>query len=428
MINNDQPIQPNVSSEFYRPIESALDRAVNKRDCKSYSDAMFLRAGVGRVIDAAKSGRAWVQHILMLGVITVSVRNFFIALSSKRRLKLLIEIDQDVRDQINQGLKEIGDPFDEIPELMGFEVYASDGHSHGASAHEKDIFGKKRAVNHIFSLNLRSNAMSHLALTEPAKGKKKEHEITAIKRQGGPALRFGAPKGTKVIHAYDPAIADYKEWAKWKQGSGVYIITSEKSNSAFMVLGIHEWDKLDKRNAGVTSDELVSTSRGVSIRRIRYTDPVHATDYSFITTEMTLPPGIIAFIYKMRWNIEKVFDEFKNTFYQQKAWGKSSTTKCQQALFMVLTHNLLVLLENRLEIVEGIVDDKVRKKHARYIAAGINQAHSGFRVPNELVSKFSRVTKRSLQFIRWLQLGLIINPPWRIAVEQLRPLMQEYLI
>ncbi len=143
---------------------------------------------------------------------------------------------------------------------------------------------------------------------------------------------------------------------------------------------------------------------------------------------MTLPPGVIAFIYKIRWNIEKVFDEFKNTFYQQKAWGKSSTTKCQQALFMVLTHNLLVLLENRLEIVEGIVDDKVRKKHARYIAAGVNQAHSGSRVPNELVSKFSRVTKRGLQFIRWLQLGLIIDPPWRIAVDQLRPLMPEYLI
>jgi hypothetical protein len=130
----------------------------------------------------------------------------------------------------------------------------------------------------------------------------------------------------------------------------------------------------------------------------------------------------------IRWNIEKVFDELKNTFYQQKAWGKSPTAKCQQALFMVLTHNLLVLLEHCLEVEEGIVDEKVRRKHARHIASGSAKAHSEFRAPNELVQKFSRVTKRSLQFIRWLQLGLTINPPWHVAVDQLRPLMQEYLI
>ena len=95
---------------------------------------------------------------------------------------------------------------------------------------------------------------------------------------------------------------------------------------------------------------------------------------------------------------------------------------------MVLAHNLLVLLEHCLDVEEGIVDEKVRKKHARHIAAGIAQAHSEFRLPNELVVKFSRITKRSLQFVRWLQLGLIANPPWQVAVEQLRPLMLKYLI
>ncbi len=425
MTNKDRP---DLRSQFYRPLETALERASSKRDCISYSDSMFLCAGVGRVIDAAKSGRAWVQHILMLGTITVSVRNFFSALNSKRRLYLLTEIDQDVREQVNQIRQKHGDPFDDIPELIGFELYASDGHSHGASAHEDKIFEKKRAVNHIFSLNLCSHALSHFALTEPAKDKKKEHEMAAIKRQGGPALRYGAPKGTKVIHAYDPAIVDYREWYKWKQGSGVYIITREKSNSAFTILSTRQWDKADKRNAGITSDEIVETTSGVTIRRIGYTDPVSGTAYSFITTEMTLPPGIIAFIYKIRWNIEKVFDELKNTFCQQKAWGKSSTIKCQQAIFMALSHNLLVLLEHCLEVEEGVVDEKVRKKHARHIASGSAQARSESRLPNELVQKFSRVTKRSLQFIRWLQLGLITNPPWDVAVEQLRPFMIKYLI
>ena len=425
---NDQANQSDLNSTFYQPLEAALEGAINKRDCTRYSDSMFLRAGVGRVVEAAKSGRAWVQHILMLGTIIVSVRNFFLALNSKRRLSLLVEVDQSIREQVDLLLEKHGDPFGDIPELAGFELYASDGHSHGASAHEEKIEGKKRPVNHIFCLSLRSRAMTHFVLTQPAKGKKKEHEIAAIKHQGGPALRLGAPKGIKVIHAYDPAIVDYREWLKWKQGSGVYIITNEKSNSAFVTVCIHQWDKTDRRNAGVISDELVETSTGVSIRRIGYIDPATGTHYSFLTTEMTLPPGIIAFIYKLRWNIEKVYDEFKNTFNQKKAWGKSTTIKCQQALFMVLTHNLLVLLEHRLEIQEGVVDDKVRKKHARYIASGMEQARTESRQPNELVVKYSRITKRSFQFIRWLQLTLITNPPWVEAVDKLRPYMQRYLI
>ncbi len=428
MINNDKECQSTLHNQFYKPLEKALGCAINTRDCTDYLDSMYLCAGVGRVIEAAKSGRAWVQHIQMLGTITVSVRNFFSALNSKRRLRLLIEVDQDVRAQVNQRLKGHGDAFDDIPELSGFELYATDGHSHGASEHEEKILGKKRAVNHIYSLNLRSHAMSHLALTEPAKGKKKEHEIAAIKRLGGWALRVGAPKGTKVIHAYDPAIIDYREWYKWKRGNGVYIITVEKSNSAFMALGINEWDTTDKRNAGVISDELVGTSNGVSIRRIGYVDPVAGTRYSFLTTEMTLPPGVIAFIYKIRWNIEKVYDEFKNTFSQQQAWGKSSTSKSQQALFITLAHNLLVLLEHRLEVDEGIVDEKVRRKHAKCIAAGIEQARTENRTPNILVEKLSRVTQRSQQFIRWLRLGLTINPSWEYSVDQLRPLMQKYLL
>jgi hypothetical protein len=120
MTNKDRS---DLRSQFYRPLENALERASSKRDCISYSDSMFLRAGVGRVIDAAKSGRAWVQHILMLGTIKVSIRNFFSALNSKRRLRLLTEIDHDVREQVNQLRQKHGDPFDEIPELTGFELY-----------------------------------------------------------------------------------------------------------------------------------------------------------------------------------------------------------------------------------------------------------------------------------------------------------------
>ena len=35
-------------------------------------------------------------------------------------------------------------------------------------------------------------------------------------------------------------------------------------------IGDNAWDRTDPRNAGVLADELVATSQGVSVRRVRY--------------------------------------------------------------------------------------------------------------------------------------------------------------
>ena len=419
--------QETLRNQFFAPLEVALSRAENTRTCNNYSDQTYVHSGVGRVIEASKSGREWIQFFCTVACVYISVANFFAALRSKRRLRLLEEVDADVRQQADQQICEHGDPFFNYPELKPFEVYASDGHSHGASAHEEEIYGKKRAVNHIFSLNLRTHTLAHLTVTQPVEGKKKEHEIKAIKRIGGHSLRLDAPKGTKVIHVYDPAIIDYREWHKWKQGHGVYIITREKSNSKLLTLDLRSWDKNDPRNAGVISDELVRSSNGHSMRRVRYTDPVSGQSYSFLTTEMTLPPGLIAFIYKLRWDIEKVFDEVENKLAQKKAWGKQNTTKTQQALFITLAHNLLLMLEKKLEVKEGITDEKVRRKQAKRLAMDIQKARRAGRIPNCLVENVTRATQRSLQFIRWLRTGLTLNTSWEKAVEQVRPLMLHYL-
>ena len=389
---------------FFSPLDLALSRARYTRACAQYPDHMYLNSGVGRVIEGAKTGRDWVQLFRTLVCAALSVATFFASLRSKRRLRLLEEVDQDVRQQADQLIRENGDPFAKHLELQGFEIYASDGHSHGASAHEDKRYGKKRAVNHIFSLNLRTHSLAHLTVTQPAEGMKKEHEIKALKRIGGRALRFTAAQGIKVIHVYDPAVVDYDQWYKWKQGNGVYIISLEKLNSALLTVGQRDWDRHDPRNAGVVADELIAAPNGTSMRRVRYDDPVTGKAYSFLTTEMTLPPGLIAFLYKLRWDVEKVFDEAKNKLEQQQAWGKSDTAKTQQALFIALSHNLMLMLEKKLEIEEGIVDEKVRRKQAHRLAADSRTARQAGRTPNSLVANLHRATQRSLQFIRWLRI------------------------
>jgi len=412
---------------FWSPLELALSRAEHSRECTDYSDNIYLHSGVGRVLQASDSGREWVQFFNACHDQSVSVSNFFAALKSDRRLTLLQEIDLDIRQQANELAGSHRDPFAGHPELDSFEIYASDGHSHGASAHEERRGDKKWAVTHVFSLNLRTHAMGQLTLTQPVEGKKKEHEIKAIKRSGGRDLRLGAPPKTKVIHVYDPAIVDYTAWNRWKQAFGVYIVTREKSNSSLTVLELLDWDRNDLRNAGVLSDERVKPDNSVAMRRVRYCDPATGEEYSFLTNAMTLPPGLIVFLYRKRWDVEKVFDEFKNKLGQKQAWAKSNTAKIQQALFMVINHNLMEMLEHILETEEGITDEKVQRKQAKRQAMVIKKVQAAGRKINPMLLKFQKATQRSLQFIRWLRTELTRNSSWQYAVEKLRPLMLEYL-
>lgn len=417
-----------VAELMMRPALAALENSKYKHDCPSYSDKDHLWVGVERVIQNKKSGRAWVLHCRLTRGIKILVRTFFKALESKRRMRMVKDVARQVKRVVDRRrCAGVHDPLAAHPELDKFAIYASDGHSHSAASHEKAIGGKIRAANHIYALNLRSHSMEHIALTEPAKGKKKEHELCALKRIGADALRMGEEPGTKVIHAYDPAIIDYGQWCRWKQGYGLYIVTLEKSNSALGKTKDRPFDVLDPRNTGVLSDERVCSSKGYALRRIRYRDPENGKTHTFITSEFTLPPGLIAFIYKLRWDVEKTFDQVKNIFGEKKAWGITAECKVQQAGFITLAHNLTLMLEGEIEEREGIRDEKVIKRKAKRIEKQARQTKKAGRIFNPLVSSVHRVTKRSAQFIGWLQACLEHKTCWREAMEQLRPIMEEYL-
>ncbi len=269
--------------------------------------------------------------------------------------------------------------------------------------------------------------MSHLELCSPDIGKKKEHEIKTLQRAPAHALRMGEPKRTKVIHCYDPAIIDYRLWGNWKQSKGVYIITVEKSNSA---LGFHskkQWDASDRRNNGVLFDEMVISSSGCKLRRVTYCDPVTGKHYHFLTTETTLPPGIIAFLYKIRWDIEKFFDQSKNKFGEKRGWAKSEASKKQQALFIAMAHNLCIIFERLIEKEEGIVDRKSAQKREARREEEKQKARSYGNPFNAMVESCRRITQRSFQFIRWLRSSLRSAALWRPAIDYLRPLMVKYI-
>ena len=108
--------------------------------------------------------------------------------------------------------------------------------------------------------------------------------MRALKALAISELRMGAPKGTKVLYAWDRAGIDFLQWHKWKQ-SGVYFISLEKANMTLdEVAAPRPWDRQDKRNAGVVADELCGTSAGVLVRRVRWIEPESGEEFAFITT------------------------------------------------------------------------------------------------------------------------------------------------
>lgn len=416
-----------VDEVFLAPLREAIDLA-DTRECPGYSDGDHIMSGTFRTLEKIESGREWVQRAKPdFAIETSTVSRFFKAANSPRRTATVEQVASRLARMADLSLGPGEDMLAAHSELGGFLAYSTDGHSIKASAHESEIQGKVRAPSHIYSLDLRTHSLHHVALCEPQSGKKKEHEMATLKRVDANAMRMGAPKGKKVIHSYDPAIVDYKQWQSWKHTKGVYIITMQKANSAFVVREDRDWERPDSRNAGVLADQTVGCNAGYAMRRVIYEDPVTQTVYNFVTTEMTLPPGLIAFLYKLRWDIEKVFDQNKNALGEDKAWTNSEVGKRQQACFICMAQSLFLIFERKIARDEGITDEKSLSKRRKRLAKDVAKARANGRTLSSLVSSCFRITKRSLQFLRWLRCCLRSKSLWSESVEDLRALMMKYI-
>ena len=413
-----------VRCRFFHPVEEALRDLSSTRSCPKFSDEEFIASGIGRVVADVRSGRDWVQQLRMWMDSRLTVANFFNSLGSQRRLSLVADVARHVRLQIDRHLPLALDPLAQHSELNGYAVYGSDGHYEALSAHAPKGEEASKAVGAFYSISLRSHSFSLLDIARPVR--KYEHDIVALKRIGSTALRMSEATGTKVIHVYDPAVIDYAQWMRWK-AKGVYIISREKENSAVDTLGNIPWDHEDPRNIGVLTNTFVGTFSGVLLRRITYRDPATGKTFAYLTTDMNLPPGLVAFLYKLRWDIEKVFDEKKNKLQEKRAWACSDVSRSLQAQFVCLAHNLMLLLERCLESENGITDIKVQDKRSRRTEESEAKMSERGEIPNPLVQQCTRMTQRSLQFIRWLRRCLLAPTSYVAEIDLLRPFMEAYI-
>jgi hypothetical protein len=381
-----------LNDTFFAPLNGLAAGSRYARQCPELTDDAFIRLGVARAMSDPRTGRGFLQQIGALFPYCPETGHFFETLKSQRRLALIKDVDLHLASLIEE--------LTALPEAVAdYAIYAGDGHWHGAAAHDPKIDERRWAVGHLYALNLRTHAMHHLALAEG----KKEHDMSVIKRLGSSTLRMGEAPGKKVLWVWDRAGLDFLLWQHWKNTAGIYFLSRTKENLVFEPFASRLYDRSDPINHGVMSDETVIAAHGVRVRLVRYRDPVSDEIYEFVTTVFDLPPGLIAWLYKKRWEIEKVFDQFKNKLEEAKAWASSPTAKQIQAHLLCITHNLLLQFERKIERENQIRNEaglRLQKNRLEKQKAATSKKN---RILGSLITSVIRPLQRSVKLIRWFR-------------------------
>lgn len=414
---------------FFAPLLQALQTPGITRGCSAVDDASFALLAIMRVLENSKTGRDFIQVHGMPNAPGLTRSNYFDGLASPRRLKMFIALERELQRQQLHSLRAQDDRLACFSELNNMEIWAGDGHHIAHATHDpRNAKDSYRPVNALYKLDLRTSWMRFIDLARPtARGN--EHEIITLRRQDKQELRCGAAKGRSTLMVYDTAVIDFQYAYNLKQSKSIYILTSWKNNLAPLTAISQEIDRANPANALIISDEILYFNNTPGTwRKITATCPDSEETYITLTNQMTLSPGSLNQCRRLRWNIEKAFDQQEQKLDERKAWTASETGKRIQAIAMSIAHNLLRLIEAKLKTEEGIQDQKVINAYHKDLAKRIEKARSAGRsLPIKLYQALYRPTEVSLQFIRWLRVGLMRPTCYRHAIDQLRPLMQAYI-
>ena len=156
------------------------------------------------------------------------------------------------------------------------------------------------------------------------------------------------------------------------------------------------------------------------MRLIHYADPETGSCYQFLTTDMELAPGLIAWLYLLRWRIEKLFDTAKNKFQETKAWAAGRIARQVQAHFLALTHNLLVLFRGLLQNEFGLREEKPVRKREDGLRRRGERASEKNRVIHPLHFQMTKIVQLTVQFIRTLRNQILAKASLREALPWIR--------
>lgn len=405
-----------VRTQFLQPLRAVFDQATTIRQCPAQSDWDWLTKGVDRVLSNARSGRDFLQSFQLFWSREVQVGPYFETLASPRRLSMVADRSALLRRRVDARRRS---PLSQFESLASFDRYAGDGHYLEHATHDPGIGETRWPTGHFFALNLKSQSLFPLVLADLAQ-RKKEHDLRALKRQSVAMLRQDAGKGRKVRWVWDKAGVDFPFWQE-RKASGIYFLSLRKERMCLEVEKERDIDATQPINQGVTGDRMVTDRRGIGIRESTFCNPCDGAGYAYLTSELTLEPGLLALLYKTRWENEKVFDETKTKLAEKKSWATTTTAKEMQAQFVAVVHNLLLLLQDwqQQQGVENTAEIQRRQKRLTQQERALQKTGQTLPLVYRILQRF---TQAPFKLIRWLRVHWHRSTSLTQALLQLRSL------
>ena len=315
-----------------------------KRDCEKLGDIDFIYTIIMRALLPVSSGLAFVQHCQQNFDDTLTRANFFLASSSPRRLRMLDKVMPIIFRNLRRIMCRLKiDHIKEIDTLAAYDCVAFDGHCIESASHTKLEDGVKNKVNSCFIMGMDFRTGLVMPVQVVSTGTKKKHEVPSLVEaceddQMRWELRYNQ------ISIYDRAVSSL-EFIFQEYQKSHFILTREKKNVQWDKVEPLSWDREDAINRNVIQDSHCYKLIDGELRRFRvveYFDPIKKKSYRYLTClPSNVPPGVIAELYRRRWQIEKTYDNSKNSLFEQKAWGTSFEAHKVQMYAIVSTLNFI---------------------------------------------------------------------------------------
>lgn len=164
------------------------------------------------------------------------------------------------------------------------------------------------------------------------------------------------PLEVGAYYIMDRGYLDFKRLFLFNQTTS-FFVTRAKSNTRFRRLYSHPVDKA----TGLICDQTIVLTGIKSkkeypdkLRRIRFKDPETLKTLVFLTNNFTLPPLVIAKLYKSRWQVELFFKWIKQHLKIKKFFGTSVNAVKSQIWIAVSVYVLVAILKKRLHLQESL--------------------------------------------------------------------------
>lgn len=412
-----------LESLFREQLDMALDGCRSTRSCPELEDRDFIFDGVDRVMGGLPSGRAWLQQQRDQDRGNTPRSTNFDALNSPRRLAIVMEAAEVLQRNLARDMAEV-DHLADFPELADWNVLATDGHAVEHAVHAaRSERGRHVPDAGLYTLDLRTGLTAFLRAVEG--NGTHAHEWPAFKA----SVRKWRPL-KRTLWVQDRAFIDNHGWDRFRK-QGMYQITRMKEGMVPIDEQPLKFDRTDPVNTGVRRFARIRF-HGVAgfFLLVDYRDPETDQRYRFLSSmPESFRPGLIAWLYLLRWKIEKLYDTFKNKLLQTKAWANSPAAAAIRPLFISMTYNLMLWLEHRLHRDCGIADEKVARKFEAHLEQRTEAATaSGHTVhPLQTTTLPRRMAQMTAQFIRCVANHLFVPKPFRTLLPAFRAAQLAYL-